>query len=94
MDAELTVSSVVRQIYDPIRNSTVSKYRHDYDVTDARRAKGSRITLRIGPPRRCVHCRTVRTEEILVQRGKQMVVVDFDRLGVLIEDHLAMPPEE
>jgi hypothetical protein len=40
VDAELTVSSVVRHLYEPIRNSTISKYRHDYDVTDARQVSG------------------------------------------------------
>ncbi|MEV0408959.1 hypothetical protein [Actinoallomurus sp. NPDC050550] len=40
MDAELTVSSAVRQTYDPNRNGMISVYRHDYDVTDARQVSG------------------------------------------------------
>ncbi|WP_285575806.1 hypothetical protein [Actinoallomurus iriomotensis] len=40
MDVELTVSSVARKLYDPIRNSTISNHRHDYDVTDARQVSG------------------------------------------------------
>jgi hypothetical protein len=40
MNADLTVSPVVRQTYGPRRNGIISEYRHYYNVTDAHQVSG------------------------------------------------------